>query len=150
MKITARGWGRDMGTKVIADYDLGDLSISRDPNRRVSFGSAGFFKSWSSVFFSWGKRLQLTGDYRVEIEFSNADILQLFKARFGKELDDWLVDDEGFTISPDLTKRVLRTVKLSDVTLGDLAAMNTTSSEEPATAEKLVESAKVMPIRRRP
>jgi hypothetical protein len=89
------------------------------------------------------------GDYRMELEFSNDDIVHLFKARFGRELREWLIDDEGFTVSPELTKRVLRTVKLSDVTLGDLAAMHADPTEASPTAEKLAEPAKVTSIIRR-
>jgi len=97
----------------------------------------------------WFRELRMMGNYRMDIEFSNEDILRLFKLRFGTELKEWLVDDEGFTISPELTKRALRTVKLSDVTLADLAAMQEGPRNEPATAEKLVEKSNVATFRRR-
>ena len=86
----------------------------------------------------------------MEIELFPSDVLALFKAYYGTELREWMVDDEGFTISPELTKRALRSVKLTDVTLADLAAMSTgTPSEESPTAEKLVEGTNVTPIKRR-
>lgn len=149
MHIWARGWGRNMGKKEIAELNLPDLEVSRDQSKAIYSSKPGLFRTVTSVCVAWYQRLHFTGDYRVEVEFSRADILRLFKARFGTELDDWLIDEEGFTVSPDLTKRILRTVKLSDVTLGDLAAMNAESSDEkPATAEKLVESGNVTILRR--
>lgn len=149
MKITVRGWGRDMGTKIIADHELKCLSISRDISRTVRRGDPGIFTSFGKVFVSWFQNLRLTGDYRMEIELSNDDILRLFKSKFGSELNEWLLEEEGFTVSPELTKRILRTVKLSDVTLGDLAAMNDATSNGSATAEKLLKTAKVTPLLRR-
>jgi hypothetical protein len=56
----------------------------------------------------------------------------------------------AFRISPELTKAALRTVKLSDVTLADLAAMTAeTSEKESATAERLAEKSKIRPFPRR-
>jgi hypothetical protein len=148
MKITARGWSRDMGTKVIAEYNLNDVEVSRDQQRSIRRNKPGIFTGFGKIVIAWFQQLRHMGDYRMEIEFSNEDVLRLFKSRFGTELREWLVDDEGFTISPELTKRALRTVKLSQVTLADLAAMNINATEGP-TADTLVEGGNVTTLRRR-
>jgi hypothetical protein len=148
MKISVRGWSRDMGTKEVVDFRLSEISVNEDSTRTVYRAKPGIFTAPGRTFIAWFQHLRHMGDYRMEIELSNQDLLRLFKAKFGTELREWLVDDEGFTISPELTKRALRTVKLSDVTLADLAAMSATPAEEPPTAEKLVESGNVTRFRR--
>ena len=148
MKITVRGWSRDMGTKVVADHNLAEISMSSDRSRSIGRDRPGIFTSFEGLFVAWFQQLRHIGDYRMQIEFSDEDVVRLFKARFGSELRPWLIDDDGFTVSPEFTKRVLRSVKLSDVTLGDLAAMSVSSPDQPATADKLVEDANVVTLRR--
>jgi hypothetical protein len=151
MRITTRGWARDMGKRELLNFDLKDLEVERDDSRTVYRGhKPGLFPAVGRVFVAWFQNMRHMGDYRMEIEFSDDDVIALFKAKFGAELREWLIEEEGFTISRELTKRALRNVKLTDVTLADLAAMSTAGSDKvPATAEKLVEVGKVTPIRRR-
>jgi hypothetical protein len=149
MKISGRGWARDMGTTIFIEQDLVELNIDQDPHRRVWRGGPGLFASFGRVFLAWRQSLRHIGNYRMEIEFSTDDILRLFKARFGKKLEPWLLDEHGFTVSDDFKERVLSTVKLSDVTLGQLVAMSASPSEKPATADKLVQVSNVTPITRR-
>ena len=150
MKITVRGWSRDMGTKEVIDLRLAEVSLNNDRQRYIYREKPGIFTEPGRIFIAWFQQLRHMGDYRMEMELSNEDLLRLFKAKFGTELREWLVDDEGFTISAELTKRALRTVKLADVTLADLAAMSATASEEAATAETLFEKGNVTALRRRP
>jgi hypothetical protein len=139
MRISARGWNRDMGTKEIAKFSLSEIRPSDQPTRPVGHDRPGIFTAPGRLFIAWFQTLSHMGNYRMEMELSADEVLALFKAKFGAELREWLVDREGFTISPELTKRALRTIKLTDVTLADLAAMSVAPAEEPATAEKLVE-----------
>ena len=78
------------------------------------------------------------GNYHMDLHLSDQDILKLFKSRFGSELKPWLLDEGGFTLSRELTRRALRTAKVSDVT-----AIQTT------TVETLVESPNVTRFVRR-
>jgi hypothetical protein len=151
MKITMRGWARDMGEKEIIDLDLKSISKTYDPrgHRTIYKNKPGIFTSVGRIFISWFQKLQHSGNYRMEIEFSNEDVLHLFKSKFGTELRPWLLDDENFTLSPELTKLALRTIKLSDVTLGDLAAMQGASGDEAPKADKLVESGNLRILRRK-
>jgi hypothetical protein len=136
-----------MGTREIAEHCLADIPVSDNPNRVIRRDRPGIFGWRNRIFITWFQKLHLMGQYRMEVELSTNDILHLFKARFGTELRPWLLD-EGFTLSPEMAKHALKSVKLTDLTLGDLVAMN--SSEEPATAEKLVQSdSNVTPLRRR-
>jgi hypothetical protein len=81
----------------------------------------------------WGKELHLTGNYLMKLELTRDDVVQLFKASFGTELDVDLIERHGFTVSNELSRAVLRKVKLADLTLGDLASIATASAEsEPA------------------
>lgn len=57
-----------------------------------------------------------------------------------------LIDEWKFTMSPELVKQALKTIKLTELTLGDLVAMNIASAEDPPTAEKLVEPSNVTPF----
>jgi hypothetical protein len=81
------------------------------------------------------------------LELSSDDIVHLFKSRFGSELKPWLLK-EGFTVSPELAKRILSTVKLTDVTLGQLMEMSS-GSEDSATADKLIEDPNVTRLTQR-
>lgn len=150
MRITVRGWARDMGRKEIMGHQLVDSKISNDPNQSVYRNEPPLiFKSFPGIQIAWHQNLRFMGDYRMTVELSKSDIVRLFKSVFGSELDANLLERYGFTVSDDLKKAVLRTVKLSDVTLGDLAAMSSESEETQATAEKLVEAENVQPFRRR-
>jgi hypothetical protein len=150
MKITVRGWARDCGTTVLADHDLTTVEYKSDKSRSVWRDKPALFSPTGGVFVAWCQKFRHVGDYRMEIELTTEEVLHLFKLHFGTELEESHLDILGFTVSPELTKRILRTVKLSDVTLGDLAAMNTSAGEPPATAEKLVEaSPNLTPFRSR-
>lgn len=137
MKITARGWSRNMGNTEIASIELSELGINRRSEyRSVGWNRPGLFDGMIRTFVAWGKDLRLTGSYRLEAEFSNSDILQLFKARFGSELSVSLLEEDGFTVSPEFEKAILSKVKLADVTLGDLMKMGVATSEDAPPEEK--------------
>jgi hypothetical protein len=139
MKLSVHGWGRNMGTDELADLDLKDLEISDDANGTVWRDRPRMFKRrHENIFVAWCQKLRHMGDYYVKLQFSGDDILQLYKSKFGTELTCWELDHGGFTVSPDLVKRILSTVKLTDVTLGQLMEMSS-ASEDAATADKLIE-----------
>jgi hypothetical protein len=148
MKITARGWKRDMGENVIGNKDLDRCSASQDPNRRIHFDrDPVIFKGFTEVSIDWGKSLSLNGKYRLETHLSREDVLHLFKTMYGTELDVDLLEQEGFTVSPELQKKMLGTIKLADLTIGDLAALGSPTQEAPqAEATKPVSK---FPIRKR-
>jgi len=137
MKMTVRGWSRDMGQKQLADFNLSDIPIASNgtayPDRPT------MYSSWRGVTVAWCQPMRYMGDYRMDIEFSRQDVLKLFRAKFGSELPASLIEEHGFTLSPELVKSVLKTVKLADLTLGELASMAATATEEASAAEKPVE-----------
>jgi hypothetical protein len=114
--------------------ELSELPLSHDPRRWLQYKGKGLFHSYNGPEVHWGQELKMTGDYRVELKFSNRDVFQLFKAMNGTTLDVDLLDDHGFTVSPALRQRILRTVKLADLTLADLTGMNEgpTAASEPS------------------
>ncbi len=138
MKVTARGWNRNMGDNIIVDNDLSDLAVSRDPSRYILFDrQPAVFRSSHNISIDWGKKLNYSGNYRMEVELSCSDILALFRTMFGSELDVDLVEEHGFTVSPELQKRILGTIKLADLTIGDLATLGSpTTKETPAEPAK--------------
>jgi hypothetical protein len=148
MKIMGNGWSRDMGPTVVADFNLTELKYNYDI--KITWPSEPvIYQDGRQMVVGWFRQLRMMGNYRMKIEFSNDDILCLFKLRFGDQLKEWLVDDAGFTISPELAKRALQSLKLSDITLADLAAMQEGSGGEPATVGKLVEKSNEATFRRR-
>jgi hypothetical protein len=141
MRITARGWNRNMGSTEIANISISELPINRrDGNRHISFSKPGLFDDIFRTWVAWGKNLTLGGNYRLEVEFFDSDILQLFKARFGSQLQQELLQEHGFTVSPEFEKVILSGVKLTDITLGDLMKMAGGSGEDAAQTEKPAES----------
>ena len=148
MKVTVRGWARDMGAKELAEFDLSDLRISRDGtayrNTPVMYSRLG------RVTVSWCQPMRYMGDYRMDLDFTADDVLKLFKANFGSELGASLIEEHDFTLSPELVKSILKSVKLSDLTLGDLAAMQAARVEaEEEQADKPAETQNVRPFLRR-
>ncbi|MGO8909604.1 MAG: hypothetical protein ACLQDM_09835 [Bradyrhizobium sp.] len=133
MDITVRGWHRDMGTKTVASHDLSEFHINDDQKKTIRWSSPGLFGRYGEVTLAWGQTLKYTGDYRMQIDFTQSDILQLFKASYGRELDVDLLN-KGFTISDELKKKILSEIKLADLTIGDLAKLGAGSSQpEPET-----------------
>ena len=143
MEIKYRGWSRDMGTKTMASHNLSEFQINNDPRCRIGWSRPGLFASYGAVTIAWGQDLKHQGSYRMDLEFSQNDVIKLFKASYGRELDVDLLD-QGFTVSEDLKKRMLSEIKLADLTIGDLAKLSggTTASEPKQ------ESAEIKPLRR--
>jgi hypothetical protein len=148
MKITVRGWGRDMGEKEIANHYL--LDIQYKDNGTVYRSTPVIYDRGGNTTVSWYQPLRFTGDYRMDVQFSRSDIMKLFKCAFGSVLNENLFERYGLSVSPELRNAILRTVKLSDLTLGDLAAMNAApESEETESKPEVKEPAKVPSILRR-
>jgi hypothetical protein len=150
MKISVRGWSRDMGKKEIMSCELMDLKYSQNPNKTVYRDKDPLiFESGLGVEVAWHQNLRFVGDYRMTVNFSRTDVVRLFKLVFGNELDASVLDRYGFTVSDDLKKAVLRTIKLSDVTIADLAAMSSPTENTFATAETLAGAGNVRSFPRR-
>ena len=144
MELKARGWSRNMGETTIADINLGELKVRREPNKPIHFNNPGFFDVSGEISIAWGKTLHLGGDYRLQVDFSYNEIAKMFRAAFGSTLTPEILEQCGLTLSDELKKSALSKVKVTDLTLGDLAKMVAPSSEEtPA------ETPAVVPFRRR-
>ncbi len=138
MQITARGWGRDMGCNEVANFDLSELKVSRQPEKRVWFNSPGLFDVAGEISVAWGKKLTLGGSYRLQVDFSYDEVAKMFRAAFGSMLTPEILARCGLTLSDELQKSALSKVKVSDLTLGDLAKMVTPAEEAPATTSEVV------------
>jgi hypothetical protein len=125
-----------MGDNTLVEHDLTNASVSKDHTRRISFDVPPVvFKGFTEVSIDWGMKLNYSGNYRMELKLSSEEIMHLFKAKFGTELRTHLLDEDGFTVSDELKKRILGGIKLSDLTIGDLAGIAATPAakvEEPA------------------
>ena len=145
MEMSTRGWNRNMGTHRLVDLDLGAMRISRDASKTVWGGKPGLFKSYGEVSVAWKQQLNKTGNFRMQLDLTQADVAQLFKAMFGSEIDTDTLEQYGFTLSPDLQKKLLGDIKLADLTLGDLAGI-AAPKREPAPEEQT--PATIKPFRR--
>ena len=148
MRVTARGWSRNMGDNVIADIDLTEAAVTRDPTRRITFGNEPtVFRTGDGVSIDWGKRVNMGGKYRWEVELTTDEIIRLFRVKVGSELDVGLLEQHGFTVSEDLQKKILGGIKLADLTIGDLARLGAASS--PEASESTSQPVPITPFRRR-
>src|SRR5713226_9294032 len=93
MEVSARGWNRDMGKNTLADHDLSEITVSRDPQQTLGWGDPAIFKSVGEVGVHWSQEVTFTGNYRMEVNFNWSDVVHLFKAMNGKELDVDLIDN---------------------------------------------------------
>jgi hypothetical protein len=91
----------------------------------------------------------MTGNYRLAVKLTHADIRKLFKTAFGSELNVNLLEEHGFTVSEDLKQAVLKTVKFADLTVGQLVSMTAPPSADTSTEDKPAPSAEVKPFIRR-
>jgi len=148
MKISVRGWGRDMGETVIANHFL--LTTEYNDDGTAYRDKPVLYKRGLGIIVAWFQSLKLTGNYRMQVELTKTDVMRLFKRLFGSEIQLSLVEEYGLTFSPEVAKSILKTVKLTDLTVGDLVEMNAAApTDKPATAEKLVEHTNVKPFIRR-
>lgn len=143
MQLKARGWGRNMGNTTIADIDLSGLRVRRERNKPVQFSNPGIFDVDGEISVAWAKTLHLGGDYRLQVDFSYDEIAKMFRAAFGSKLTAETLEKCGLTLSDELQKSALSKVKMSDLTLADLAKLVTPTEEAPA------EAPAVVPFRRR-
>jgi hypothetical protein len=130
MRVTARGWGRNMGRTVLADFELSDLVLNRDQNQTLWWGRPSLFWTATNTEVHWTAEMRMGGKYRLEIEFSELDVVRLFRGRYGTVLDVDLLDKYGLTVSEELKKRILGSVKFADLTVADLVGMNSKPSDE--------------------
>jgi hypothetical protein len=133
MEVTVRGWGRDMGEKQLGKHFLLTMQYRENGDSTVRRDTPALYRSaGGTISVGWFKELRLTGDYWMKVELNRYDVMKLFKCMFGSELQKSLVEEWGLTFSPELVKSILKTVKLSDLTLGDLVEMNAPKSDEAA------------------
>lgn len=149
MQVSANGWGRNMGEIALGSIDLWEKPLNRDERRWMNYGASELYWSARGPEVHWCQKVKMTGDYRIRIKFSNLDVIRLLRASYGTQLDVDLIEKYGFTVSPELEKAILKKVKLTNLTLGDLVAMSKTDQEEPATADALVSGDNVTPFKRR-
>ncbi len=151
MKITARGWGRDMGENVIGNPFL--LSTEYRERGSLRWDETIIYRGGLGITVSWSQDLRLSGSYRMDVHFSPDDIMRLFKCYFGSELQKRPVERYGLTFSDEVVESMLSKVKLTDMTLGDLMkAMNADKAAgEPTASEEAAppETPNVTPFRRR-
>jgi hypothetical protein len=68
-----------MGTHTIARHDLSEFLISDDPRKTINRSSPGLFNSDGDVSVAWAQPLKFTGDYRMQIDFTQDDVFKLMK-----------------------------------------------------------------------
>jgi hypothetical protein len=149
VKISAHGWGRNMGDTVLGSIDLPEKKLNRDERRTLHYGTSELFWGSGGPEVHWTRNIKMTGDYRVKVEFTNLDVIRLLRASYGTVLDVDLIERHGFTVSKRLQNAILAKIKLTDLTLGDLLKLHQAENEEPPTAEKVVSSSNVTPFTRR-
>jgi hypothetical protein len=153
MEITAHGWNRNMGETQLVNIDVSELSLSKDENKNITWQKPGLFASsrhgaFFGVEIHLTKEIKMTGSYRLKVKLTRSDILCLFRTVFGDELKVSLIEEHGFTVSAELTKAMLKTVKLTDLTLGELMDMNKQSAKGAAPSagpEKAIETVERKP-----
>jgi hypothetical protein len=92
----------------------------------------------------------MTGDYRVKLQLTDLDVIRLFRASYGTELDVDLLEKHEFTISEKLQNAILSKIKLTDLTLGQLLKMHEANKEQPPTADKLRSGTNITLFKRSP
>jgi hypothetical protein len=147
VRVTVRGWNRNMGETVIGNHSLPMMKYS--PGGWAYSNQPCLYEGSDNITVAWFQPLKLTGNYRMEVQLTRDDVMKLFKGLFGSKIQQGLVERYGLTFSPEVVKSVLKTVKLTDLTLGDLIAMSAESQpEETVETEQAEAPTNVLPITR--
>ena len=120
MKITATGWGRDMGPKRLGGPMLHGERLS--DTKPVIFNTDTTYvekieadDGSDSIMISWHAELKLTGNYLVELSFTNEDLLYLFKHLFGVEINLENKTRIGLSIKDDVVLERVSGMKVGDL-----------------------------------
>jgi len=126
-----------MGQTVIAAKELALAEYDQNGNIRSGDGNKPvLYRGYGGIVVAWFQPLRLTGNYRMEVRLSTWDVIRLFKSCFGSEITQHMVKDYGLTFSPEVVKSMLKTVKLADLTLADLFAIQAEQEREQAAAKE--------------
>lgn len=89
MRLTARGWSRDMGATCIGEADLETDALvlagvgAPPPNTRID---EVYVTISDAAHVHWGGRIALNGQYAFDLTLEKADIAHLFVKTFGDSL----------------------------------------------------------------
>jgi hypothetical protein len=84
MRITVRGWGRDLGETELTNASLADARGASDDNGRLSRGNLyksilyPEHRSLAGVRIATSAEMRLGGTYLLAVELSRKEIAQLF------------------------------------------------------------------------
>jgi hypothetical protein len=102
MRITVRGWGRDLGETEIMNTALADAEA---PGDRLSQGKLYKRvtdlenKRWTTVHISTSADLRLGGTYLLRVELTRKEIAELFfdthKAAMVRMIQSFIEDEEN-------------------------------------------------------
>src|SRR5947209_12951955 len=99
MKVTVRGWSRDMGEKELTTIFLPTTEYRDDGTAYRS--KPVMYDGNGGITVAWYQHMSLTGNYRMEVQLQRYDIMRLFKAAFGSEIQSHVVEKYGLTFSPE-------------------------------------------------
>lgn len=130
MHISARGWNRNMGAWTLAQQALSEARITHSPSTySVQMDSVSVnVNRDGDIGFAWGKRLTLTGNFMLKLNFDRSEIIQLFRLAMGDTLSAEILKDTGLSIGDDVIRDRVRGMSVGQ--LIDLLGSQTSSASE--------------------
>jgi hypothetical protein len=151
VRLIGRGWGRNMGTKTIADIDINNTDRSHSWDNAISWNRKKYKITEDGIEFSWGDALQIAGRYMLWLEISKTETLRLFKRLFGKkftreELEKIGIVVTGLTPTNEELESSIKNIKVSELMSIIMSSPDDSSSSEeikfkPKPLPRLVSSA---------
>jgi hypothetical protein len=132
MKITARGWGRDMGSRTVIDIDINSAEEVPDSDNKVmmdltkmKIGKEGVEVSWGGTF-----RVSKNAEYMIWLEIPREEILNLFIKTFGTSFSREKLKSLGISLSKIAPTEAEVTHAVQNMKVAELLAIITRPSSD--------------------
>src|SRR6266567_6776037 len=101
MKLTARGWGRDMGSRMILDIDITSIEKVPIEDNNVYMHHQKMKIIGREIEISWGGSLRVSKNakYMFHLELSRDEILSMFLKIFGTSFSRESLKRLGISLS---------------------------------------------------
>ena len=132
MKLTARGWGRDMGSHTVIDIDINsaeEVPASDEKvvmgKQKIKIGNDGIEVSWGGMF-----RVSKNAEYMIWLDIPKKEILNLFLRTFGTSFSREKLESLGISLSKIAPTEAEVTHAVHNMKVAELLAIITKPSPD--------------------
>jgi hypothetical protein len=130
MKLSARGWRRDMGPRTVIDVDINSAQEVPDSDNTVVMDRQKMKIGKDGIEFSWGGtfRVSKNANYMIWLDIPKEEILNLFLKAFGTSFSREKLESLGISLSKIAPTEAEVTHAVQNMKVAELLAIITRSS----------------------